>query len=106
MPGSTGEKLRTSGDQGVKSERLEARLTAEQKALLQHAADLLGRSLTDFVLSALTVEAERVIREREVITLTARDSRAFVEAVLHPAAPTESLRESSERHRKLLVTES
>jgi uncharacterized protein (DUF1778 family) len=29
------------------SERLEARITAEQKALVQRAADLEGRSLTD-----------------------------------------------------------
>ena len=37
-----------------KSERLEARLTREQKELLQWAADLEGRSLTDFVVSALS----------------------------------------------------
>jgi Protein of unknown function (DUF1778) len=34
-----------------KSERLEARLSREQKELLQWAADLEGRSLTDFVVS-------------------------------------------------------
>ena len=35
-----------------KRARLEARLSDEQKSLLQHAADLTGRSLTEFVVSS------------------------------------------------------
>ncbi len=38
--------------------RLEARITPETKALLQKAADLEGRTLTDFVISSVQAEAE------------------------------------------------
>ena len=49
-----------------KAERLEARLSRQQKELIQHAADLAGRSLTDFILSASQEAANKVIREHEV----------------------------------------
>lgn len=54
---------------GVKRGRLAARISEEQKVLLQRAADPQGRSLSDFVLESAQRAAEAVIREREVITL-------------------------------------
>jgi uncharacterized protein (DUF1778 family) len=36
-----------------KNERLEARITKEQKEIFQRAAELQGRTLTDFVISSL-----------------------------------------------------
>ena len=56
-------KAQRSNYSSEKSERLEARLNQTQKALIQHAADLAGRSLTDFVLSASQEAANKVIRE-------------------------------------------
>ncbi|HYW47569.1 MAG TPA: DUF1778 domain-containing protein [Bryobacteraceae bacterium] len=52
----------------AKTARLEARLTDEQKALFQHAADLTGRSLTEFVVSSAQEAAARTVREHEVLT--------------------------------------
>lgn len=74
-----------------KRERLEARLTADQKRLIQYAADLSGRSLTDFVVSALEEAAEETIREHQVIKLSPADGMRFVEALLNPP-PAENLR--------------
>ncbi len=85
-----------------KRERLEARVTPEQKALLQHAAALEGRSLTDFILSSIQTAAQAAIEKHERLTLTARDSAAFVEALLHPTAPNARLRAAVERHRALI----
>ncbi len=82
----------------AKRERLEARLTSEQKALLQHAADLQGRTLSDFVLENVLRDAQEVIREHEVIRLTAEDSRIFMEAVLNPPAPSARLRAAAARY--------
>ena len=82
-----------------KRERLEARVTGEQKALFQHAADLQGRSLTDFVVSAVQHAAEDTIREHRVITLSARDSRRFVEALMNPPEPNEYARKAAAEYR-------
>ncbi|MDF1761348.1 MAG: DUF1778 domain-containing protein [Coxiellaceae bacterium] len=81
-----------------KSERLEARLSASQKELIQHAADLAGRSLTDFVLSASQEAAKKIIRENEVITLTAQESRKFVDALLNPSEPNTDLQKAAKRY--------
>ncbi len=85
-----------------KSERLEARLSLTQKKLIQHAADLAGRSLTDFILRASQEAANKVIREHEVITLTARESKNFIDALIAPPAPNKALQKAAKRHRDFL----
>jgi len=84
----------------VKRERLEARVSAEQKALLQRAADLQGRTLSDFIIGSAQQAAEEIIREHTVITLAEQDSRTFVEALLNPLAPNERLRAAAARYKQ------
>ena len=83
---------------GPKAERLEARITLEQKQLFQRAAALAGRSLTDFVVNTLQEAAIRTIREREQIDLSRQDQERFVETLLHPPAPGERLRQAVHRY--------
>jgi len=85
-----------------RGERLEARVTAEQKALIEHAAALEGRSITDFVLSSVQDAAKRAIAEHEVIQLSVRDSQAFVEALLHPREPTKRMQERVAAYKALI----
>jgi len=83
-----------------KTARLEARLSDEQKALFQHAADLTGRSLTEFVVSSAQEIAARTVRDHEVLTLSGRDRLVFVNALLKPAAPNKRLREAAKRYKR------
>jgi uncharacterized protein (DUF1778 family) len=82
-------------------ERLEARLPAEVKAIIQRAADMSGRSLTDFVVSSALAAAEETIRQREVIVLSERDSLIFAKALLNPPGPNEALLAAARRHREM-----
>ncbi|MCC6848014.1 MAG: DUF1778 domain-containing protein [Deltaproteobacteria bacterium] len=82
-----------------RQERLEARITKQQKALFQRAAELQGRSLSDFVVSSAQEAAMRAIQERTVMSLTARDQQALVSALLNPPAPSARLRKAAARHR-------
>jgi uncharacterized protein (DUF1778 family) len=84
----------------LKRGRLAARINPEQKELLQRAADLQGRSLSDFVIETAQRAAEEVIREHEVIRLSIRDSQAFVNALLTPPAPSDRLRVAFARYRE------
>jgi len=86
----------------TKTARLDARVSQEQKALIQRAADLQGRSLTDFIVASLQESAKRAIEEHETIVLNAEASRLFVEALLHPPKPNEALRDAARLHRKLI----
>lgn len=87
----------------TKSERLEARVTLQQKMLLQRAAELRGLSLTDFLVTSAQTVAEATIREHNVITLTAQDSLAFAEALLSPREPNEALRAAFARHDENII---
>ncbi len=81
-----------------RAERLEARITRDQKSLFQHAADLQGRTLTDFVVSSVHEAAVRAIEEMRVIRLNAEDSRIFAEALINPREPEQRLREAARRY--------
>jgi uncharacterized protein (DUF1778 family) len=83
-----------------KTERIEARVSTPQKEILQRAADLEGRSLTDFVISSAQEVAKRVISEHEVLRLTARDSEVLLNALLNPPSANENLRRAARRHKQ------
>lgn len=84
-----------------KAYRFDARLTEEQKVLLQRAADLEGRTMTDFVLHSAEVAAGRTIEQRAMLILSARETEAFVDAVLHPAKPGPVLSAAARRYKNL-----
>jgi len=85
-----------------KTARLEARVTPELHSLIKRAAEIEGRSVTDFVVSAAREAAEQRIEREQVIRLSMEDYRAFVEAINNPPEPTPALRRAFERHRELI----
>lgn len=86
-----------------REQRLEARISAEQKALFQRAADLSGRNLTDFVVAALQDAATAEIERHATLKLTAEDSAAFMAAVMTPPAPNEALRKAAKRYKQAVA---
>lgn len=84
---------------GPKTYRFDARLTQEQKLLLQRAADLEGRTMTDFVLHSAEMAAEKTIQNRAMLILTARETAMFVDAILKPVDPGPVLRDAAEQYK-------
>ena len=82
------------------SQRLAARVPAGIKEHIQRAADLSGRSLSDFVIASAQAAADETIRRYELIELTARDSRVLAEALLNPPEPNAALRAAFEDYRQ------
>lgn len=87
-----------------KGERLEARVSKEQKELFQRAADLQGLTLTDFMISSMQSAAVRAISDHEIMTLTGRDREIFIESLLNPPEPNERLRAAAERYQQTTGT--
>lgn len=87
--------------QRCKDERLEARITKEQKELFQRAADIQGRTLTDFIISSVLNAAKQVIQENEIMVLSRQDQEVFVEALLNPPLPSEKLQSAAQRYKKI-----
>ncbi len=83
--------------------RLEARTSPEMKALLQKAADLQGRTLTDFILSTVQAEAIRVIQEHQTLKLSLEDSEAFVNSLLNPPLLNDKLKAELVRYQQVIT---
>jgi uncharacterized protein (DUF1778 family) len=85
--------------------RLEARISNDLHSMLKRAAELQGRTMTDFVVSAVQDAAQRAINQAEVVQLTLKDQAAFAQALLSPAKPAPALKRAFARHKKLLRVE-
>jgi len=79
------------------AQRLDARITAEEKELLQEAATAKGLTLTAFVISSARDAAVKILREQHVIELGRQDQQAFADAMLKPDAPNRRLRALAKR---------
>ena len=84
----------------VHGERLETRVTADQKTLIERAAALQGRTVTDFVLASVQEAARRAIEDHQRLDLSVRDSEAFVQAMLNPQPVNDRLRDTVRRYRR------
>ncbi len=82
--------------------RLEARITPDLHALLKRAAEIQGRTMTDFVIAAVQDAARRAIEQAEVVRLSLADQECFAQALLAPPAPTPALDRAAARRRALL----
>ena len=85
-----------------KRSRLEARISTEEKELLKRAADLQGCSLTEFVVRSSQEAARKTVREHQMMSLTARDTEAFVKALLKPPVPSKKLKRAAARYKKVM----
>jgi uncharacterized protein (DUF1778 family) len=85
--------------------RLEARLPNEVLARLKRAAEIQGRTLTDFVVAAADEAACKAIEQTEIIRLSLQDQRKIAEAILNPPEPPPALMRAWQHHRDLFGPE-
>ena len=83
-----------------KSARIEIRVSQEQKELIERAAAVSGRTVSEFVLGHVEVAAKRVIEEHEKLHLDQAQSRILVDALLSPKKPNRKLKRAMEDYRK------
>lgn len=83
-----------------KEERLETRVTPEQKSLIARAAALRGFSVTEFVIASAQRAASEAIKDFEMLTLHDQARDAFVSAILNPPSPTPAARRAAKRYIK------
>lgn len=89
---------RKEGTGTYKLERIEARVSAQEKAIFAKAAAIQGRTLTEFVVSTLHEASSRVIESYEVMRLAEQDRETFVHAMLNPPEPSENLKRAVKRY--------
>jgi uncharacterized protein (DUF1778 family) len=80
--------------------RIEARIAPEALAVVKRAAEIQGRSVSDFLVVAAQEAANRTIEEAQIVRLSVEDQRAFAEAILNPPKPAPALRRAATRYRR------
>jgi uncharacterized protein (DUF1778 family) len=78
--------------------RLEVRVSAAQKSLIQHAAAMSGRTLSEFVVNSALDAARLMIAEHESIRLSREEQQAFVQALLQPPEPNARLQRAAKAY--------
>jgi uncharacterized protein (DUF1778 family) len=73
--------------------------------MLKRAAELQGRTMTDFVVTTVQDAAQRAIEQAEVIRLSLADQKCFAQAMLLPPQPSAALERAFARRSKLLRAE-
>jgi uncharacterized protein (DUF1778 family) len=81
-----------------KGERLEARVTPEQKKLIARAAALRGSSVTEFVVASAQQAASEAIKDFELLRLHEDAREVFVNAILNPPSPNQAARAAAKRY--------
>jgi uncharacterized protein (DUF1778 family) len=85
--------------------RLEARIPPEVHALLKRAAEIEGRTMTDFVVSAASAAARHAIEEIEIMRLSREGQEAFAQALLNPPKAAPAMERAIRNRERLLSPE-
>jgi uncharacterized protein (DUF1778 family) len=87
----------------IRTARIEARIAPETLKIVRRAAEIQGRSISDFLVAAAQEAALKAVAEVEVIRLSREAQEEFVSLLLNPPAPSEALLRALERHRELVA---
>lgn len=83
--------------------RIEARIAPDALAVVRRAAEIQGRSVSDFVVAAAQEAAQKTVSETAVIRLSREAQEKFVSLLLNPPEPSDALLRALDRHRQMIV---
>jgi uncharacterized protein (DUF1778 family) len=76
----------------LKEERIDLRTSREVKELIQRAADLLGTTMSAFIVHRSYEAARKVLSDQETLVLSDRDRDQFLKLLEDPPPPNRALR--------------
>lgn len=85
------------------SARLEARISQDLHMTVKRAAEIQGRTMTDFVVHALQIAASSAIAQSDQVRLSVVDQETFANALIAPAKPNAALKRAFAKASKLLA---
>lgn len=86
-----------------KDERIAARLSRDQKDLIEQAARLRGLSVSDFVVSTAWEAARQTVDDARVLRLSYDESVRLMEALNAAPRPIPALRAAGRRRREVVL---
>lgn len=83
--------------------RVEARIAPEALAVVRRAAELQGRSVSDFLVAAALKDAHQTIEDAQIIRLSVDDQLRFAERLLSPAPLAPAMQRALKARKRLIV---
>jgi uncharacterized protein (DUF1778 family) len=87
-----------------KSERINLRLKSSAKSLIERAASFEGKTVSHFIVTSALEQAEKTVQKHETMTLKAKKSRKFFEALAAPVRFNRKLLAALEEHEQHVVS--
>lgn len=85
------------------NDRIDVRISREQKELIKYASDLCGfKSLSEFIIFCVNKEANTIINENNQILKSIEDKKVFLEAILNPPSPNDNLKKAQLNYKKFI----
>ena len=85
-----------------KTARVEARIAPEALAVVRRAAELQGRSISDFMVAAALKDAQRTIEDAQIIRLSVEDQQRFAELLLNPPPLAPAMKRALKARKRLI----
>jgi uncharacterized protein (DUF1778 family) len=98
------KQMKVERDSPNRVERLGFRVDEETKDLIERAAYLSRRKVSEFCVTALGDTARRTIAEHETLALSDRDRKAFFDALINPPKPSERLIRALAEHKRRVTS--
>lgn len=89
--------------QAARSHRIEARISALGLRMIKRAAEIQGRSISEFVVKAAEEAADKTIKDLHMIEVTLDHQDAFMAAILNPPKRAPIWDRARETHRRLIT---
>ncbi|MDA3790933.1 MAG: DUF1778 domain-containing protein [Desulfobacula sp.] len=87
-----------------KNERINLRLKSSAKHLIALAADFEGKTVSHYILTSVLKCAAKTVQEHQMMTLNAKNSRTFFDALAAPVRFNEKLTTTFDEHDKRVIS--
>ena len=91
-----------SAPETVRTARVEARIAPDALAVVRRAAELQGRSVSDFLVAAALKDAQRTIEDAQILRLSADDQQRFADLLMDPPALAPAMQRALEARKRLI----
>lgn len=88
----------------TRTARVEARIAPDALAVVRRAAELQGRSVSDFLVAAALKDAHQTIEDAQIIRLSVDDQQRFAEMLSHPPPLAPAMKRALQARKRLFAS--
>ncbi len=90
--------------QSNRTSRVEARIAPDALAVVRRAAELQGRSISDFLVAAALKDAQRTIEDAQIVRLSVEDQQRFADLLLAPPPLAPAMKRALKARQRLITS--